>query len=328
MQSGISASQELHGAFNDLVSNPSQRGILASIKNEQLIPLESISSSSSDFVADLPNLLSLLKDNEAVYIILRRYADAPDGFVAVTYVPDTANVRQKMLFASTRLTLVRELGTERFRETIFATTRAELTAEGWQKHHEHGELKAPLTKEEETLQDVKEAEASASKGTSAKSSHVSSGVGFPISEEAMRALKGLDSDGDNLVQLRIDIPNETIELADTNATDAEGLASAISDSEPRYSFFRYTHDYEGQEQAPIVFIYTCPSGSKIKERMVYASSRAGMVNNASTQIGLTIVKKLEASSPSEINASTIHDEFHPKQEMKSGFSRPKRPGKR
>jgi twinfilin-like protein len=36
-------------------------------------------------------------------------------------VPNAAPVRQKMLFASTRLTLVRELGGEHFPESIFTT---------------------------------------------------------------------------------------------------------------------------------------------------------------------------------------------------------------
>ena len=166
-----------------------------------MIPLETISSSSPDFFDDLTALEPLIKDNEAAYIILRRHQNAPDGFVAVTYVPDTANVRQKMLFASTRLTLTRELGTERFRETIFATTRQELTAEGWKKHEKHGELKAPLTAEEQTLQGVKEAEAEASRGTNARSSHVSSGLSFPMSEDALAALKGLPGGQENLVQL-------------------------------------------------------------------------------------------------------------------------------
>lgn len=107
-----------------------------------------------------------------------------------------------MLFASSRLTLVRELGLERFRETIFATTKAELTAEGWRRHDKHGEIQAPLTQEERALQGVKEAEAEASRGTGARSSHVSSGVNFPISEEALQALRGLEDGGrENLVQL-------------------------------------------------------------------------------------------------------------------------------
>lgn len=134
-------------------------------------------------------------------MILRRYPNAPDGFVAVTYVPDKAHVRQKMLFASTHLTLVRELGAERFRETLFATTRDELTAEGWRKHDKHGELKAPLTEEEQTLQGVKEAESEASRGTTSRSSHVSGSLSLPLSEAARQALKDLPTGGNNLVQL-------------------------------------------------------------------------------------------------------------------------------
>ncbi|KAI9874988.1 MAG: Twinfilin-1 [Pleopsidium flavum] len=328
MQSGISASQELLQAFNDLVSSPHQRGLLAGIQKEQLVPLEPIPSESEDFFTDLSSLIPLIRDNEATYIILRRYADASDGFVAVTYVPDTANVRSKMLFASTRLTLIRELGSERFRETIFATTKAELTAEGWRKHEKHGEVKAPLTQGEQALQGVKEAEAEESRGTGARSSHVRSGVKFPISEEALEALKGLEGGSENLVQLKINASTETVELADTSLTEADALASTISDSEPRYSFFRYSHAFEGEEQQPLVFIYTCPSGSKIRERMMYASSRHGMVVTAGREAGLTIDKKMEASSPSEITASSIHEEFHPKPEQKQAFSKPKRPGKR
>jgi twinfilin-like protein len=183
------------------VSSPNQRGLVAGIQKEQLVPFQSIPSESTDFFSDLSALTSLIKDNEAAYIILRRHPDASDGYVAVTYVPDTAPVRSKMLFASTRLTLARELGLERFRETIFATTKADLTAEGWKRHEKHGETQAPLTQEERALQGVKEAEAEASTGTSTRSSHVSSGVTFPISEEAMQALRHLEFGEENLVQL-------------------------------------------------------------------------------------------------------------------------------
>ena len=102
--------------------------------------MKTIASSSSNFSNDLEELATYLKDDEAAYVILRRYADASDGFVAVTYVPNTANVRQKMLFASTRLTLVRELGAERFRETLLATSKDELTADGFRRHDKHVEL--------------------------------------------------------------------------------------------------------------------------------------------------------------------------------------------
>ncbi|KAI9837708.1 MAG: hypothetical protein M1819_006641 [Sarea resinae] len=323
-----SASQELQKAFNELVSSPSQRGLLAGIEKESLVPTSTISSRTPDFLSDLSALSELLTDTQPAYVILRRYADAADGFVAVTYVPDAAPVRQKMLFAATRLTLVRELGTERFRETLFATTKAELTREGWEKHDAHSALKPPMTEEEESLQNVKEAEAEASRGTTSRTSHVSSGVGFPIAEAAAEALKALESGEDNLVQLKINVSTETIEHASSDRATASTLSTTISPTEPRYSFFRYSHSFDGQDQAPIIFIYTCPTGSKIKERMLYATSRAAMVDNAAAIAGLNIAKKLEASNPDEITEATIHEEFHPKQEQKLAFSRPKRPGRR
>ena len=202
MQSGITVSQELHHAFNELVSTPAQRGLVVTITSETLTPHHVLPSSSPDFYTDLPALTPLLSKDQASYIILRRYQNAPDGYVAVTYVPDTAPVRQKMLFASTRLTLVRELGAERFRESIFATELRELEKEGWEKHDAHGALKAPLTEEEQSLQGVKEAEAEARGGTEGKRLETGGRMSIAISEDAKAALERFREGGvHNLLQL-------------------------------------------------------------------------------------------------------------------------------
>lgn len=111
-------------------------------------------------------------------------------------------------------------------------------------------------------------------------------------------------------------------------TDVQGLATKISGTEPRYSFFRFTHEIDGNEESSIIFIYTCPSGSKVKERMVYASFKKMVMDTASSEGGFEVAKKLEASSPSEITPDIILEEFQPKIEQKQGFARPKRPGKR
>ena len=81
-------------------------------------------------------------------------------------------------------------------------------------------------------------------------------------------------------------------MASITSTDVGNLAHVISDSEPRYSFFRYSHEHEGVSQAPILFIYTCPPTSKIKERMIYASSRSSIVSMAVNEAGLVIDKKV------------------------------------
>lgn len=131
-----------------------------------------------------------IKPDEALYIILRRYPSAP-ALVAVTYVPDTAPVRQKMLFAATRLTLVRELGSEHFRETLFATAAHELTPAGFEKHDAHTAMEAPLTEEERSLGEVRRAEQEAGMGTGTREIHLSKHMATPIAEAALDALKEL-----------------------------------------------------------------------------------------------------------------------------------------
>lgn len=154
------------------------------------------SSSPASFADNVNALLRpVLTDTDPLYILLKRY-DAVPKLTAVTYVPDTAKVRQKMLFASTRLTLVRELGREHFRETIFATTRDELTPEGFLKHDKHEQLEAPLTEEERSLQGVKNAEAEeGSRGTGTREIHLSQTMKMPVQEDALASLKELGTEG-------------------------------------------------------------------------------------------------------------------------------------
>lgn len=133
-------------------------------------------------------------------MILRRHSTDP-RFVAATYIPDSAPVRQKMLFASTRLTLVRELGSEHFRETIFATTPEELTAAGFEKHDAHANVEAPLTEEEESLGQVKRAEAEAGQGSGRREIHLSKSLAMPVNEDALGALEAVGKEERSFVML-------------------------------------------------------------------------------------------------------------------------------
>lgn len=229
-----------------------------------------------------------------------------------------------MLFASTRLTLVRELGGEHFPESIFTTEADELTSHGWQKHVQHTESSNPLTAEEQSLQDIKDAEALESRGTRGHSLAQGGRLAIRADSSIADALQKLSQGGDNLVQLRMDSATETLCLVSSSTATPSTLASAIDAREPRYSFYR--HDDPG---ASIVFISTCPSAAKIKERMLYAASRGNVVSLAQNEGGLKVAKKLEATNPEEVTEQVVLDEFRvEKVEVKQGFSRPKRPGKR
>ncbi|KAL8916715.1 MAG: hypothetical protein Q9208_008362 [Pyrenodesmia sp. 3 TL-2023] len=287
MQSGISASPTLHTSFHTFLSTPSLFALLITITAERLEPLTTLpfATPTSTLPASLPTLHSHLHPNRPLYILLRHSPNpsssslSEEPLTAITYIPDASPVRQKTLFASTRLTLLRELGQDKFSRHYFATEAVDLTPEGWERYERHEGGEKPLTREEEVLGEK------------------------------------IDAD-------------ESIALAGTEETDIQSLASKISNTEPRYSFFRYTHQVDGREESPIVFIYTCPTASKVKERMVYASFKIHVIHAASLVGGFEVAKKFEASSPGEMTPEMLEEEFHPRQEQKQGFARPKRPGKR
>lgn len=118
-----------------------------------------------------------------------------------------------MLFASTRSSLVRELGTEKFDSTVFATEEDEIVGqEAWKERdgHNAGIGREELMGEKEReLEAVRRAEAEARSGTPQRDIGIGgtfgpgSGSGMrvsmPVDEAAKTALKELQDGG--LVQL-------------------------------------------------------------------------------------------------------------------------------
>lgn len=230
-----------------------------------------------------------------------------------------------MLFASTRLTLVRELGGEHFPESVFCTESDDLTEKGWEKHVKHTESENPLTAEEQSLQDIKDAEALESRGTRGQGLAQGGRIAIRADDEISGALRTLGEGGsDNLVQLRMDVPTETLQLVSTSTANAGSLSSSIDLKEPRFSFYRHS-----DPDSSIIFISTCPSAAKIKERMLYAASRSNVISLAQNDGGLKVAKRIEATNPDEVTEQVIADEFKTEErEEKKGFAKPKRPGRK
>lgn len=229
-----------------------------------------------------------------------------------------------MLFASTRLTLVRELGGEHFAESVFTTEAAELTSEGWQKHLAHEAKENPLTSEEQSAKDLRDAEALESRGTRGQGLVQSGKLAMRAEDGIVEALRRLGEGGENLVQLRMDGASETLQLVSSSTATPSSISTTLDPKEPRYAFYRHNDTANS-----IVFISTCPSGAKIRERMLYAASRGNVVSLAQGEGGLKVVKKLEATNPDEVTEQVILEEFKEEaKEEKKGFAKPKRPGRR
>ncbi|KAL4903267.1 hypothetical protein BDW74DRAFT_53826 [Aspergillus multicolor] len=339
MQSGISVSQELHDAFSRFASDTSIFCLPVTITAERLTPLSTLPFSGygdNTFYASLSQLSSVLEPKTPMYLLFRRSGST---LIALTYIPSNAGVRAKTLFASTRATLVRELGSEKFSQTIFATDEEEVVGEkAWKERDAEkngtsasGYRREDLMSEKEReLEAVRKAEEAGRSGTPGRDIGIGGSfargpsrmkIEMQVDEDAKGALAGLQQGG--LVQVAIDVPTETLKLAAAESgVDANSVQNHISTSSPRYTFYHYP------DSDAVIFVYTCPSGSSIKERMLYASSRMYALQVAEEQ-GLKVSKKIEAGTSDEVTGERLHEEVNPPQNngLRQGFAKPRRPGR-
>ena len=98
-----------------------------------------------------------------------------------------------MLYASTRLTLLKSLGSTVFTDSIFATSKEDLTADAYTSHLRHVAAPHPLSIREQEMIELRAAERETASydGSRARTSYVGAGVGLNWSEEAERAVKEL-----------------------------------------------------------------------------------------------------------------------------------------
>lgn len=86
----------------------------------------------------------------------------------------------------------------------------------------------------------------------------------------------------------IDVNTETFAVAlnksNISPADVPGL---ISNTKPQYTFYRYP------DSSALLFIYTCPMGASIKERMLNASSRTAVLKLAQAK-GVNITHKVSS----------------------------------
>ena len=299
------------------------------ISNETLTAESPIQFTSSSFDSSLSSLKNHLAPKTPIYLILRPSTTQNNELIAVTYVPSTAPVRLKMLFASTRNSLTRDLGLEKFADNLFATDPEEiLDPASWESRKKStSRAEDMLSSEERELQGVRRAEEEARYGTSGKDLMGSGGSGgrlaMKINDDAKSAINQLKT---GIVILGIDVSTETLVLLDqADNIDASAALKKIPSNQPSYAIFAYPGTTE------TVFVYSCPSSSKVKEKMVYASARAGVLQVIESE-GLKITKRLEQGDTDEISEERLSQEVglqaNDSATVKQAFAKPKRPGRR
>ncbi|GAA5879483.1 hypothetical protein JCM1840_003424 [Sporobolomyces johnsonii] len=331
-QSGIGPSAELQSAWSAALQQgttrlfkPTDHPTLSSkqiaIKDEQLVPAGQWSGTQPsdgepaekalerDFA--LFNAEGAVEDNVPAYYLVRLASTPTSAWLFISYVPDAAPVRSKMLYASTRATLVRSLGDSRFETSIFATGKADLTYTSYLSHLTHDAASAPLTAREQEMAAIRAAEAATAEqdGDDPRAQQGRSMIfgtnetkggakdALPWTDEAKEAVKGLKEEGGRNVE--IDVGKEQVVLAETQPTDL-----TLPPSSPCYFFYRHP--------AGIVLIYSCPPSSPIKSRLVYSSTVLTFYKFATPEFtGVQVLKKLETDDPAEVTPFWVDEELGP-----------------
>ncbi|KAJ1937779.1 Twinfilin-1, partial [Linderina pennispora] len=253
-QSGIRVSDELAARFISALNDTTTRALKVSIVNESLEAADE-QTVGGTFDEDFAHVASLLHDTDPCYVLVRQDL-AGNKWLFCAYIPDSAKVRDKMLYASTRATATKMLGDSYFVDSLYGTTRDEFSLAGYEQHRRHEESSAPLTERELELERIKEIESSSVDAPTldTRRSHVT-GVSFDIDEQAREALRSFASGTVNFVLLAVDSKNERVLLDRSESLQDHGqVAECFPDDMPRFAYYWY-------DSTTVMFIYACPSSS-------------------------------------------------------------------
>jgi len=314
-QTGIAASEELKTFFGTC-RDGRVRLIKVSISDDSVpsLVLDESHEADGSWEEDWDRLVPPAVDHDQPAYFLYR-TDDNDGsgyqWIFLSWSPDHAHTRQKMLYAATKQTFKQEFGQGQIKDEVYANMKDDMTLSGYKRHVDHDQAPGPLSREEEEIKLVKETETRVEIAVDTRHQTLSS-LAFPFEKKALEAIEDYKRKGADYLQFSIDIAKETIMLKMKGVSDVEELASKVPDNEARYHLFRHKHTHEGDYLESTVFIYSMPGYSvPIKERMLYSSCKNAVVEILQKHYDIEIVKNIEIDNGSELTGDFLQEELHP-----------------
>lgn len=339
-QSGITASSELLQAFKNL-----KNAVLAITLSADSTHLEEDTSIAQPSGSDLGSIFKSLHSHFSKQYPEPGYAVFPrpgsEDYVFISFIPDLAPIRKKMLFASTKNTLVQQLGSGSFgKNYILAFSELDELSESHYKHATLSEQDPSLlTEAEKSLKELNSLQSltlSQTSGSAYKKELPSMhGLGngslfFKIDTKLDLVLR--QSIDKTVVVMNISSSEELVLTAQESGVQSASLISTIlklvesASSVPLYILFGYA-------PGKVAFVYLCPSGSKVRDRMVYAANKQGLLVHLKADYFSNgqIDQVLEVGDLDEIEISRLSDTpatTLDKDQSGLKFSKPKGPRRR
>ncbi|CAK1553516.1 unnamed protein product [Leptosia nina] len=328
-QTGIQANAQLQKYFSKC-RDGKIRVLKVTIENEQL-SLSTHQPVKGTWEQDFDKYVPpLIVEDLPCYILYRFDSTNSLGFewLLLSWSPDSAPVRHKMLYASTKATLKQDFGSSHIKDEMHATTKEEVSLKGYKAHVSGVNAPAPLTDREEALKELNQSGQDPNYGTDARQSTMG-GIAFPITESAKQGIIDLQSGSYNYLQFKIDLEDEKICLAKAANITLIELPAQVPSEEARYHLYIFKHTHEGDQMDSIVFIYSMPGYTcSIKERMMYSSCKGNFLELIES-MGVQVAKRVGVDEGKELTEEFLYDEIHPKVNLhRPAFAKPKGPPNR
>lgn len=264
------------------------------------------------------------------YLLYRldiKTAEGAFAWMLISWIPDIASIRQKMIYASTKSILKMEFGGSYLKEEYHATSPEEISFVGYQKNKLSMAAPTPLTQREEEINELRRSEVKTDVGVDTRHQTLS-GINCPISDAAAQAIRDLMRGSYNYLQFNIDLDKEEIHITKADNITVDKLKLQVPSDHARFHIYLFKHSYDGDWQESFVFVYSMPGyNCSVKERMMYSSSKAPFLDTIQ-KLGLEITKKLEIDDASELAEENLIEEIHPKKMLhKTQFAKPAPPSK-
>lgn len=361
-QSGITISSQLNDAYKNLSTN-SALIIKISSDSTELIPNQIITGSD--------NTTSTTKDITILEPIFEKLINQISqefphpSYIVISYnsnqyfisfIPDIAPIKQKMLYASTKNSLITSLGGNKLIKKFAWTELDELTLNYFLKSidddqgsnikkEKEEELNSLLTEDEITLQKLnnlslysttnhhhhhhhgfkkKLPSMTNDDGSTTGSGNADQDILYKFTPELTEQLQSIiensspesSNDNDNkksLISFNIDTTKELLTL---KSIDTQIEINQLIDTLNNHTSSRISPQYilYNYQIGKLAFIYSCPSGSSVKDRMIYASFKNSLINHLNQLIKSTnidddiiIDKNIEVGDLDEIELSQLQD---------------------
>nr|XP_019002060.1 uncharacterized protein I203_05196 [Kwoniella mangroviensis CBS 8507]OCF65521.1 hypothetical protein I203_05196 [Kwoniella mangroviensis CBS 8507] len=252
--SGIRVPPSLSSAFSTALNGAGDvRALVFTIEGaESFKHLTTVQPKSTykDDIALLPDTLPSTKTPASFAYRLDTKDAGKYEWMMITFVPDDAGVRAKMLQASSRSGLLKSLGANNFKHDWFATSIKDLTPSALTAHLNHLASPPPLSASEAALAEVREAEAAEAKRaaldpeTEARRRKVVVGLGGKLTwgDGVQEALEKVGKRSDDGWVVVLEIPSSSpssISLVKSESCTPSELSSKVPNKSPSFIFYSY-----------------------------------------------------------------------------------------